>query len=101
MFGWRGECQEQPSSDLGARRALVQRREEGSPLSDPLYMADRRWSSGQGPDDRVTPQLDRWYDLEFELATPALGNRLLTATLGGEPIEASLDLLAGALDVIP
>jgi len=39
----------------------LQRRETGSGLDDPLYMADRRWSSGQGPDDRVTGQrLQNW-----------------------------------------
>jgi hypothetical protein len=38
-----------------------QPRERGSGLDDPLYMADRRWSSGQGPDDRVTGRrLQNW-----------------------------------------
>lgn len=40
---------------------IIQRRETGSGLDDPLYMADRRWSSGQGPDDRITGQrLQNW-----------------------------------------
>ncbi|WP_339378167.1 eCIS core domain-containing protein [Calothrix sp. NIES-2100] len=40
---------------------LVQRQETGSGLDDPLYMADRRWSSGQGPDDRITGyKLQNW-----------------------------------------
>lgn len=40
---------------------FIQRRERGSGLDDPLYMADRKWSSGQGPDDRVTGRrLQNW-----------------------------------------
>lgn len=40
---------------------FIQRRETGAGLEDPLYMADRRWSAGQGPDDRVTGQrLQNW-----------------------------------------
>jgi hypothetical protein len=45
----------------GAAAARLQRLEKGSGLDDPLYMEDREWSSGQGPDDRVTGQrLRNW-----------------------------------------
>jgi hypothetical protein len=44
------------ASPGGQTSAVIQRREMGSGLDDPLYSANRRWSSGQGPDDRVTGQ---------------------------------------------
>jgi predicted NUDIX family NTP pyrophosphohydrolase len=44
-----------------ATTALLQRLEQGSGLDDPLYLADRRWSAGQGPDDRMTGRrLQNW-----------------------------------------
>jgi hypothetical protein len=47
--------------DSTPKPRVLHRREQGSGLDDPLYMADRRWSSGQGPDDRVTGQrLSNW-----------------------------------------
>jgi hypothetical protein len=56
-------CKTRTRSDSVASKTtfLVQRRETGSGLEDPLYMTDRRWSLWQGPDDRVTGQrLQNW-----------------------------------------
>ncbi len=47
----------------------------------------------------VLTQLGRWYDLDFELSDPALGGRRLTASISGEAIGPTLDLLASSLDL--
>jgi len=47
----------------------------------------------------VLDQLSRWYDLDFRLADSALGGRRLTATMAGEDMSQTLELLASSLDL--
>lgn len=44
------------------------------------------------------PQLGRWFDLDFRLGDSALASRHVTATLGDQPSNDVLDLLALSLD---
>jgi transmembrane sensor len=45
------------------------------------------------------PRIERWYDVEIELADSSLASRHFTATLRDAPLEYVLDLLALSFDV--
>jgi transmembrane sensor len=47
----------------------------------------------------VLPQLGHWYDVDFEVADRALGGRRLTATVAGEALPQTLELIASSLDL--
>ncbi len=56
-----GDALDTPGRRSRSPRTVLQRGEQGSGLADPLYLADRKWSGGQGPDDRVTGRrLQNW-----------------------------------------
>ena len=60
------------------------------------------WTTGRlvfddTPLREVLPQLSHWYDVDFEIASPTLGSRRLTATVAGEALPQTLDLLASSL----
>lgn len=46
----------------------------------------------------AVPALERWYDLDIELADSALGDRRLTASFHYEPASQVLELVARSLD---
>ncbi len=47
----------------------------------------------------VTQALNRWYDVDFVFATPALATRRITLTVGTEPVGEVLMQLSKVLDV--
>lgn len=51
------------------------------------------------PLDRAIVELNRWYDVDIRLATPALANRRLTAELRNEPFDVALVRLTMTLGV--
>lgn len=51
------------------------------------------------PLDEAIVELNRWYDVDIRLATPALARRRLTAELRNEPFEVALPRLTMALSV--
>jgi transmembrane sensor len=62
------------------------------------------WTKGRlvfddTPLREVLPQLSHWYDVDFELADGALASRRLTATVAGEALPQTLELLASSLDL--
>jgi transmembrane sensor len=62
------------------------------------------WTKGRlvfddTPLREVLPQLSHWYDVEFEVADGALASRRLTATVAGEALPQTLELIASSLDL--
>jgi transmembrane sensor len=60
------------------------------------------WTKGRlvfddTPLREVLPQLSHWYDVDFEVADGGLGSRRLTATVAGEALPQTLELLASSL----
>jgi transmembrane sensor len=51
------------------------------------------------PLDQAVLELNRWYDVDIRLGTPALASRRLTAELRNEPIDVALQRLTMALGV--
>lgn len=70
--------------------AILQRREQGSSLQDPLYSADRRWSSGQGPDDRVTGRRLQNWAIAVGSAVLRLESTLMRLQVSDEGVESSI-----------
>jgi ferric-dicitrate binding protein FerR (iron transport regulator) len=61
------------------------------------------WMSGrlvfdQTPVGEAVDQLDRWYDADVELGDSTLAHLRLTASLGGEPFQRAIQVVARALD---
>ena len=63
-----------------------------------LAWRDGRLTIDDTPLRIALPELSRWYDLHFVLHDPTLGNRILTASFGGDSVTQTLDLVAAALD---
>jgi ferric-dicitrate binding protein FerR (iron transport regulator) len=60
------------------------------------------WTKGRlvfddTPLREVLPQLSHWYDVDFEVTDNALASRRLTATVAGEALPQTLELLASSL----
>jgi ferric-dicitrate binding protein FerR (iron transport regulator) len=47
----------------------------------------------------VAHRLERWYNLEFDVADPALDSLRLTATLKSRSVQNVLDVIAASLDI--
>lgn len=61
--------------------------------------ADLAWTRGQlvfrdTPLSEVANELRRWYGVETRFADPALGERQVTVTFEGEPLDQVLDVIA-------
>jgi transmembrane sensor len=86
-------------------RGQVGRTQRGGPVAvlDPADLAPYLgWAQGRlvfkdTPLREALPRLGRWFDLDFQLADASLGSRLLTASLGDQPTDEVLDLLALSL----
>jgi transmembrane sensor len=86
-------------------RGQVGKTQRGGPVAvlDPADLAPYLgWAQGQlvfkdTPLREALPRLSRWFDLDFRLADSSLGTRLLTASLGDQPTNEVLDLLALSL----
>lgn len=62
------------------------------------------WTRGELRFERTplrdaVPRLERWYDIDIHLATPALGARGLTASFRDEPASEAVRLIATALNL--
>lgn len=64
-----------------------------------LAWADGRLIFADTPLDDVVAQLRRWYAAEIRLADPALGERRISASFQGEPLQQVVNLLALTLDL--
>jgi ferric-dicitrate binding protein FerR (iron transport regulator) len=86
-------------------RGQVGKTQRGGPVAvlDPADLAPYLgWAQGRlvfkdTPLREALPSLSRWFDLDFRLADTSLGSRLLTASLGDQPTNETLDLLALSL----
>jgi transmembrane sensor len=87
----RGEAAEVPP---GGVAAVIQR---------PAERPDLAWTRGtiafnNAPVRQVVAEIGRWYDVELQVADPALAERHLTITFENEPLDTLLKEIAAALN---
>jgi transmembrane sensor len=73
--------------------------EQGVAVDAYLAWADGRLVFKRVPLRDALPQLDRWYDLHFQLADDSIGGLLLTASFDDAPPGEAIELLAMSLGV--
>ena len=83
------------NADKGSKRRL-----RGSDeVSRYLAWTERRFVFDETPLEQVVHDLERWYDVEIDLAEATLAHRQLTATFEEEPLREILKTIALTLDV--